>query len=94
MTTATQSFLKQSPIKHFYGGSEHASANGKTFEVINPSDGNVLAVVSDGAEADVDKAVAAAHRAFPAWAAMPVRERSVLLHRLADAIERDVETLR
>jgi acyl-CoA reductase-like NAD-dependent aldehyde dehydrogenase len=92
MTTATQTFLKQSPIKHFYGGAEHASANGETYAVINPSDGEVLATVSDGAAADVEQAVAAAHRAFPAWAAIPVRERSVLLHRLADAIEREVET--
>ena len=91
MTPKTQSFLKQKPLAHYYAGSPHLSADKRTFEVFNPSDGAVLAIVSDGSEADLEKAVSAAHSAFPAWAATPVRERAVLLHRLADLIARDLE---
>ena len=93
MSSKTQSFLNQKPIPHYYAGSPHPSTDGRTFEVFNPSDGTVLAIVADGSEADVEKAVAAAHSAAPGWAATPVRERAVLLHRLADLIARDLDTL-
>ena len=61
------------------------SATGK---VLNPSDGSVLAEVALGGAAEIDLAVAAAEKAFPAWAALRPNERAVLLHRFADALEK------
>ena len=60
---------------------------GKTIDVINPADGTVLAAVAEAGTEDVDRAVAAAQRAFPGWAARPAAERGRLLLKLADAIE-------
>ena len=54
-------------------------------EVIDPATEEACAIISLGAKADVDKAVAAARRAFPGWAATPLEQRIALLERL-DAI--------
>ena len=66
---------------------------GRTIDVINPADGTVLAAVAEAGAADVDRAVAAAQRAFPGWAARPAAERGRLLLLLADAIEEHAEEL-
>jgi acyl-CoA reductase-like NAD-dependent aldehyde dehydrogenase len=66
---------------------------GRTIDVINPADGTVLAAVAEAGAEDVDRAVAAAQRAFPGWAARPAAERGRLLLSLADAIEAHAEEL-
>jgi aldehyde dehydrogenase (NAD+) len=60
---------------------------GRTLDVVNPADVSVLASVAEAGAEDVDRAVAAAQRAFPGWAASPAAERGGLLLALADAIE-------
>ena len=60
---------------------------GRTIEVANPADGTVLATIAEGGAEDIDRAVAAAKRAFPGWAATPAADRGRLLLRLADAVE-------
>jgi acyl-CoA reductase-like NAD-dependent aldehyde dehydrogenase len=67
--------------------------DGGTFDVFNPFDNSLLARVAEAKPADVDRAVAAARRAFPAWAAMSPSDRGVLIGRLADAIEKDRDNL-
>jgi aldehyde dehydrogenase (NAD+) len=90
---AVREFLAQKPIPHFINGVFVPSANGATESVLNPSDGEVLASVAFGDGADVDTAVQAAHRAFPAWAATPHNERAIILHRLADRMTKDTAVL-
>ena len=46
------------------GGQWLNAASGKTFEVFNPADGQVIAHVAEGDKADVELAVAAARKAF------------------------------
>lgn len=58
-----------------------------TIDVHEPATGEVWARVPASTASDVDDAVAAAHAAFPAWAATPATERSRLLLRLADLID-------
>ena len=58
------------------------------FEVINPADEQPYAIISLGSEADVDIAVEAARRAFPAWAATPHEERVAKVERLLDIYKR------
>ena len=60
---------------------------GRTIDVINPADGTLLAAVAEAGPEDVDRAVAAARRAFPRWAGLPAADRGRLLMTLADAIE-------
>jgi len=54
----------------------------RRYTVIDPSTGRDLARVPDCSEADVDRAVQAARRAQPAWAALPPRERAGVLREL------------
>jgi acyl-CoA reductase-like NAD-dependent aldehyde dehydrogenase len=77
----------------FIGGEFVDSAEGGRIQVLNPHDNSVLAEVSEARQADVDHAVEAARRAFPAWKRMSAAERGRLLLKLADAIEADAEYL-
>ncbi|MGC5561957.1 aldehyde dehydrogenase family protein [Streptomyces sp. FR-108] len=79
--------------KLFIGGEFVDAADGGTFETIDPHDGSVLAHVAEARREDVDRAVAAARKAFPHWSRMPAADRGRLLLKLADAIEADVENL-
>jgi len=87
-----QQFLAKGPLKAVIGGQEVASSSGKTFATCDPGSGVQLAEVHDMQADDVDRAVAAAQRAFDEsdWSRMPVNERGVLLHRLADAVEKQL----
>lgn len=60
-----------------------AAANGATFDTINPATDEVLAAVPLAGAIDVDRAVAAARSAFPAWAALSGIERGKLIYKLA-----------
>jgi len=58
-----------------------------TFKTINPADEQVLAEVALAGPEDVDRAVAAARRAFPSWSALPGSERAKYLFRIARIIQ-------
>ena len=73
----------------FIGGNFVDSAEGGRIPVLNPHDNSLLAEISEARPADIDLAVAAARKAFPAWKKMPAAERGRTLLKLADAIERD-----
>jgi betaine-aldehyde dehydrogenase len=65
-----------------------------TFDAVNPSTGEVIAPIASADAADVDRAVAAATATLRGdWAATPPSAKGALLHRLADLVERDAETL-
>ncbi|MDQ2952310.1 MAG: aldehyde dehydrogenase family protein [Chloroflexota bacterium] len=80
--------------KMFIGGEWVSSADGRTFDVETPARrGEVIAKVPRSGAADVDRAVKAAQKAFPAWRAMAPRERGRLLLRIADDVDASVEEL-
>ncbi|WP_213953673.1 aldehyde dehydrogenase family protein [Variovorax sp. dw_954] len=81
-------FLSASPIAAVVGGQDVPGLDGQTFTTLDPGTGLPLAQVVAMQAADVDLAVRAAARAFPAWSGLPANERAVWLHRLADEIER------
>jgi aldehyde dehydrogenase (NAD+) len=81
------------PTRLFIGGEFVDAAEGATFAVRNPHDDGVLADVAEARAEDVDRAVAAARSAFPAWSATAAAERGRLLLRLADAVEANAEEL-
>jgi acyl-CoA reductase-like NAD-dependent aldehyde dehydrogenase len=86
----TATLIDVSP-DHYIGGRRVASA--ERFETRNPYTGEVLAEVSRAGAAEVDRAVQAAREAFPAWAALGPAGRAEYLHRLADAIDANIERL-
>ncbi len=57
------------------------------FETLNPATARPLATVAHGSSEDVDRAVAAARRAFPAWSSMPGSARAKYLFRIARLIQ-------
>lgn len=67
--------------------------SGQTLDNTEPATGQVYAQIPDSGADDVNTAVDAAKHAFPVWAATPAQERSRLLLRLAELIERDLEPL-
>jgi betaine-aldehyde dehydrogenase len=77
----------------FIGGEFVDSAERGRIEVLSPHDNSTLAEVAEARPADIDKAVAAATEAFPAWRDMAAADRGRLLLRLADAIEANFEEL-
>ena len=69
-------------------GNKAAASDGKTFDVHDPSSGDVLATVAKATKADVDRAVNAAHSALEskAWGGAPPAERGRIMMRIAQAL--------
>ena len=74
-------------------GGRRDAADGRVFEVVNPATEEVVDVAPRAAGADVERAVAAAARAFPDWRRTPGIERAEGLHRAAARIRDDKEGL-
>jgi 5-carboxymethyl-2-hydroxymuconic-semialdehyde dehydrogenase len=76
-------------IQHYIDGEFVDSADGATFGVLDPVSNETYLDAAAGKQADIDRAVAAARRAFTdgPWPGMLPRERSRVLHRIADIVE-------
>jgi gamma-glutamyl-gamma-aminobutyraldehyde dehydrogenase len=81
--------------RHFIDGELCDSVDGGRFESVNPATGEVLAEMAAGTGKDIDRAVAAAKRAFEAghWSRMEPRERMRVLYRFAELVEANAEEL-
>jgi malonate-semialdehyde dehydrogenase (acetylating)/methylmalonate-semialdehyde dehydrogenase len=79
-------------IGHFIDGSAVAGGSA-TAPLTDPSTGKVTRQVSLASAADVDEAVAAAARAFPAWAATPAPRRAAVMFRFKALIEQHADEL-
>ena len=78
------------------GGESVDAADGQTFDVVNPADGRTIATAPLGGREDVDRAVAAAQRAFEdrkGWASWAAGKRGRSLAKLADLIKKSSEEL-
>jgi len=78
-------------ILNFIDGQFVEPVGGKFLDNIEPATGKPYSQVADSDARDVDLAVAAAEKAFPDWSRTPAADRSSLLLRIADLIERDLE---
>ena len=74
-------------------GQRVASAEGRTFETVNPATGEVFRTVAEAGAEDADRAVRAAARAFEDWGARTPIQRAKVLYRWADLIEANVDEL-
>jgi len=70
-----------SEIGHYIQGARVSGESGRTQDVFNPATGTVTGRVALANAAEVDRAVASAHAAFPAWAEMPPIRRARLMNR-------------
>ena len=73
--------------QQFIGGAFVDSASGRTLDVLNPARDEVIARVPASDREDVDRAADAAATAFASWGNTTPQERSLLLLRIADALE-------
>ncbi len=84
--TATQ-------YKILIGGDFADAASGETMEVIAPATGETIAEVPRCGAEDIDRAIEAARAAAPEWLEKTPKERSELLHKLADVLDEHAEEL-
>ncbi|MEY3399288.1 MAG: hypothetical protein RL220_1882, partial [Bacteroidota bacterium] len=73
-------------ILNYIGGELLEPVGGKYFENIAPATGKPYSLIPDSGQEDIDLAVEAASRAFPAWSTMPAEERSRIMVAIADSI--------
>lgn len=71
---------------HWIDGA-HVEGGAERIDVVNPATEEVVAAVPAGTAEDVDRAVAAARRAFPGWSATPVEERAAAVQRISDGLK-------
>jgi aminomuconate-semialdehyde/2-hydroxymuconate-6-semialdehyde dehydrogenase len=80
-------------IRNFINGEFVKPAGGKYLDNIEPATGKSYSQVADSDARDIDLAVAGAEKAFGDWSRNSAAERSKILLRIADLIERDLEKL-
>src|SRR5258708_2868525 len=75
-------------------GQHVPSASGRSFKTLNPATEQVITTVAEGNAADVDRAVAAARRAFEGrWRTMRASERGKILLRLVDLMKKHADEI-
>ena len=79
--------------KIFIGGEWTDAASGETMAVLNPATEEIIAEVPRCGAEDVDRAVAAAKAAYPAWFDTTPAERQEILLKLADVLEENADEL-
>lgn len=77
----------------YIGGKWVPASDGARFTAYNPADGTKLAECAEATKDDVNLAVAAAHKAFPAWKITSPQKRQDLLLAIADIIEQNADML-
>jgi len=75
-------------------GRQVSSASGRSFQSLNPATEEVIATIAEGNEADVDRAVVAARRAFEGpWRTMRAAERGHILLRWAELLKQHADEI-
>ena len=78
-------------LKNFVGGEYTDTADGRYYDLVNPSTGGTFATAPASREADVDAAFRVADRAFETWRETTPSEGQLALIRIADALEERAE---
>ncbi|KLU08906.1 MULTISPECIES: aldehyde dehydrogenase family protein [Kocuria] len=79
--------------EHWIGGEWVPPVKGQYFENISPVNGKPFTEVARGTAEDIEAALDAAWAAAPAWGKTSVAERALVLHRIADRMEQNLEML-
>lgn len=83
----------KSQYENFIGGQWVGPSDGQYFENHSPIDGSFICKVARSQQADIDRALDAAHVAFPGWSKTTVIERSIILNKIADQMEENLQFL-
>lgn len=87
------SYRDHAGIKNYINGKFQNPLSGKWIDNYNPANGKVYGKIPDSSKEDVEQAVEAAKKAFPAWANTSIDERSKILLKIADLIEDKLQFL-
>ena len=74
-------------VRMFVDGDWVDAEDGAVFDAIGPSTGEVVGTVAEGTRGDAQRAIDAANRAWPAWAALSVFDRATAMERVAEVID-------
>lgn len=80
-------------LENYIGGNLIAPLSGNFIDNINPATGEIYGQIPDSNQKDVDAAVHAAQKAFPAWSTTAVEERFKVLNRIAELIDENLDEL-
>jgi aminomuconate-semialdehyde/2-hydroxymuconate-6-semialdehyde dehydrogenase len=80
-------------LMNYIDGAYCPPINAQYFDNINPATGAAYCLIPDSDENDLASAVSAADKAFPTWSKMPAEERSKMLVRFSEGIEKRMELL-
>jgi aminomuconate-semialdehyde/2-hydroxymuconate-6-semialdehyde dehydrogenase len=83
--------MQMEKLKNFINGEFCAPENDRYMDNYEPSTGKVYCLIPDSDAQDVEKAVAAAEKAFPVWSLMSTDERSAVLLKLSEGIEKRMD---
>ncbi|WP_449278544.1 acetaldehyde dehydrogenase ExaC [Leucobacter sp. GX24907] len=83
----------KSRYEHYIGGEWVAPVKGQYFENVTPVTGKAFCEVGRGTAEDIEVALDAAHAAAPAWNTTSPAERAVILNKIADRMEENLEML-
>ena len=78
-------------LQNFINGNYCAPIDNRYFDNIDPSTGSVYSLIPDSDEKDLAVAVSAAELAFPIWSTMPSEQRSKILVKFSEGIEKRME---
>ncbi|WP_416972171.1 aminobutyraldehyde dehydrogenase [Streptomyces sp. 4F14] len=81
------------PARHFIDGNFVEGSTDRVIDVVDPCSEAVIARIPEGTAEDIDRAVAAALAAQAGWARLVPKERSELLHAIADRLAQNTELL-
>lgn len=85
--------MKYNPVQNYIGGQFLNASSSRSLEVISPVDGVLLSTVPLSTADDLNTAVAAAKKAFPAWSRLPIKERVQVFYRYKTLLEKNLEEL-
>jgi malonate-semialdehyde dehydrogenase (acetylating)/methylmalonate-semialdehyde dehydrogenase len=85
--------MKYQPVQNFINGVFVNASSQKAMDVISPLDGALLSTVPMSVGTDLDAAVAAAKKAFPAWSKTPIKERVQVFFRYKYLLEKHLKEL-
>jgi aminomuconate-semialdehyde/2-hydroxymuconate-6-semialdehyde dehydrogenase len=80
-------------LENYIGGYLIGPLSGQFIEGTNPATAQVFCQVPDSNEKDIEIAVQAAKAAFPAWSALPVEKRFLILNKIASIIDENLDEL-
>ncbi|ALK08918.1 aldehyde dehydrogenase [Blastochloris viridis] len=91
--TAGAPIVFKSRYDNFIGGQWRAPVNGRYFDNVTPITGQAFTQAARSDEADIALALDAAHAAADAWGRTSVADRALVLNRIADRMEQNLERL-